>query len=89
MTWKRYYVLLDDSYNDTNHVFHVTYPRQAALKAARRGYTKIYLRQRGTNKVHLYEGRRWKEVKKEGMPDFLPNEIWCAAVRKLGVIKIE
>ena len=33
-------------------------PRQAALKAANRGYTDIKLRERGTKKVHVFTGER-------------------------------
>jgi Non-histone chromosomal protein MC1 len=34
-------------------VFTGKQPRQAALKAANRGYTDIRLRERGTKKVHI------------------------------------
>ena len=38
-------------------------PRQAALKAANRGYTDIKLRERKTKKVHVFIGGR-KQIKK-------------------------
>jgi len=39
-------------------VFSGKQPRQAALKAANRGFTDIRLRERGTKKVHIYQGER-------------------------------
>lgn len=39
-------------------VFHAATPRQAAMKAASRGYTDIHLREKGTakGKVHHFDG---------------------------------
>ena len=41
---------------DTSMEFTNRQPRGAALKAANRGYTKIRLREKGTNKIHVFEG---------------------------------
>ena len=54
---KKYFVLLDNSNNDTNLVFYSAQPRGAALKAASRGHTSIRLRERGTN----LEEQRWQK----------------------------
>lgn len=60
--------LLDSNLKDTKHVFHGT-SRQAALKAARRGYTNICLRRRGGRRddrsranpdIRCYRGSRRK-----------------------------
>ena len=52
---------LRDAQGDEIGVFTGKSPRQAALKAANRGYTDIKLRERGTKKVHVFTGRecRW------------------------------
>jgi len=57
MTNKRNFALRDAEGNEIG-VFTGKQPRQAALKAANRGYTDIRLRERGTKKVHVFEGER-------------------------------
>ena len=58
----RNFALRDKDGNEIG-VFTGKQPRQAALKAANRGYTDIRLRERGTKKVHIFTGER-KQVKK-------------------------
>ena len=62
-------------------------PRQAALKAANRGYTDIRLRERGTKKVHVFTGERVQVDKPKGAPDWMPEKIWKPKVKKVGVEK--
>ena len=59
MSGKKYFVLMEGG-NDTTQVFVSKQPRGAALKAATRGHTSIELRERGTNKVHVFKG--WTEM---------------------------
>ncbi|HQJ80211.1 MAG TPA: non-histone chromosomal MC1 family protein [Methanothrix sp.] len=69
----RNFALRDKDGNEIG-VFTGKQPRQAALKAANRGYTEIRLRERGTKKVHIFIGER-KQVKKlrEGLHGCLPR----------------
>jgi uncharacterized protein YpmB len=64
-------------------------PRQAALKAANRGYTDIQLRERGTKKVHVFEGKRVQVDKPKGAPAWMPDKIWKPQVKKIGTKKLE
>jgi hypothetical protein len=76
-------------------VFSGRTPRQAALKAARRlepapseadaEKTEIRLREKGTKKVHIYEGWAWKESAPDDKPDWMPGEITEANVSKKGI----
>jgi hypothetical protein len=50
-------------------------PRQAALKAANRGYTDIKLRERGTKKMHVFTGERVQVDKPKGAPAWMPDKI--------------
>jgi hypothetical protein len=61
---KKTFVLLKGN-ADTNVVFRNKQPRGAALKAASRGHKKIRLRERGTNRVHVFTGTRTKVAKQE------------------------
>ncbi len=81
---KRYFVLMDEK-GKTLGIFTGRIPRQAALKAANRGYKKIYLRERGTKKVHIYEGKRVKVPAPEDRPDWMPAKIWKPVVKKVGI----
>tara|TARA_Y100000768_G_scaffold376544_1_gene348739 strand:+ start:436 stop:699 length:264 start_codon:yes stop_codon:yes gene_type:complete len=87
MSGKKYFVLMDNG-NDTSQVFVNSQPRGAALKAARRGITNINLRERGTNRVHCFEGWRTLESKGEGGPAYLPDKIWKANVKKTGIKRL-
>jgi len=80
-------------------VFSGRTPRQAALKAARRldpapsedaaGETELRLREKGTKKVHIYEGWAWEEAAPDDSPDWMPEEITEANVSKQGIQHLE
>ncbi len=90
---KRNFALRDDDGEDS--VFSGNTPRQAALKAARRlepadsessaDRVPIELREKGTDKVHIYEGWAWKEEAPENKPDWMPEVITEANVSKQGI----
>lgn len=79
--------------------FSGNYPRQAALKAARRldpgpsedaaTRTEIRLREKGTNKVQIYEGWAWEDNAPEDGPNWLPGTISQANVSKQGIEKLD
>lgn len=95
---KRNFALREDG-GDESSVFSGNTPRQAALKAARRlepasseeeaTRTPIHLRERGTDKVHIYEGWAWEQTAPDDSPDWMPNEITEANVSKQGIEHIE
>jgi hypothetical protein len=64
-------------------------PRQAALKAANRGFTDIKLREHGTKKVHLFAGERVLIDKPAGAPAWMPDKIWKPKAKKFGIEKLE
>ena len=76
-------------------VFSGNTPRQAALKAARRldpapsegaaERVDLELREKGTDKVHIYEGWAWEEEAPDNSPDWMPGEITEANVSKEGI----
>lgn len=76
-------------------VFSGNTPRHAALKAARRldpasrkedaNVEEIRLRERGTDKVHIYEGWAWEANAPDDGPDWMPGEITEANVSKKGI----
>ena len=86
-TGKKNFVLLEKN-DDTNVVFSSRQPRGAALKAANRGYTDIRLRERGTNRVHVFSGKRVKVDAPSNRPSWLPAKVWKAVVKKEGVERI-
>ena len=75
---KRNFALRGDG-NDESSVFSGRTPRQAALKAARRldaadgeedaSREELRLREKGTHKVHIYEGWAWNEEAPSDKPD--------------------
>ncbi|MFW5949481.1 MAG: non-histone chromosomal MC1 family protein [Halolamina sp.] len=81
--------------NGEESVFSGNTPRQAALKAARRlepadsessaDRVTIELREKGTDKVHIYEGWAWAESAPENKPDWMPDVITEANVSKQGI----
>jgi len=91
---KRNFALRDASGTETS-VFSGRTPRQAALKAARRlepagsetdaDRTEIRLREKGTKKVHIYDGWAWEEEAPDDKPDWMPSEITEANVSKKGI----
>ena len=70
-------------------VFTGKQPRQAALKAANRGYTDIKLRERGTKKVHVFTGERVQVDKPKNAPAWMPDKIWKPVVKKVGIETLE
>ena len=76
-------------------VFTGRQPRQAALKAANRiGGTKskpveIKLREKGTKKVHIFQG--WKEVVNapKNKPAWMPDKINKPFVKKVGTENLD
>ncbi|MFW5929939.1 MAG: non-histone chromosomal MC1 family protein [Halobacteriota archaeon] len=92
---KRNFALRDGSSEDS--VFSGNTPRQAALKAARRldpagsendarnGATEIRLREKGTDKVHIYDAWAWEEDAPDDGPDWLGETVTKANVSKNGI----
>ncbi len=90
---KRNFALRDGK--DEPSVFSGNTPRQAALKAARRldpagsedaaDMTELRLREKGTDKVHIYDGWAWEETAPDNKPDWMPEEITEANVSKKGI----
>jgi len=90
---------LRETNGDESSVFSGNTPRQAALKAARRlepapsendaDPTELRLREKGTDKVHIYEGWAWRESSPDDSPDWMPSEITEANVSKQGIEHIE
>jgi hypothetical protein len=95
---KRNFALRTDN-GDEQSVFSGGTPRQAALKAARRldpadsedaaDREPIRLREKGTTKVHVYEGWAWQETAPDDSPDWMPDEITKGNVSKQGVEHLE
>ena len=95
---KRNFALRGETGNETS-VFSGRTPRQAALKAARRlapadteqhaQHKELRLREKGTKKVHIYEGWAWEEAAPDDSPDWMPEEITEANVSKEGIEHLE
>lgn len=92
---KRNFALRDVDGNETS-VFSGNTPRQAALKAARRledvakseqqaKHHEIRLREKGTDKVHIYDAWAWKSDSPDDKPDWMPGNITEANVSKKGI----
>jgi len=79
------YFVLQKSGKDTNHVFTGRQPRQAALKAATRGFNDITLRERGRRRLHIFTGTRKRVSAPTNAPKWMPKQIWKANVRKKGI----
>lgn len=92
---KRNFVLRENG--SESSVFSGNTPRQAALKAARRlnpegsesraksNATEIRLREKGTDKVHIYDAWAWREDAPNNKPDWMPDTITEANVSKKGI----
>jgi len=80
---------LRDAQGDEIGVFTGKQPRQAALKAANRGYTDIKLRERGTKNMHVFTGERVQVDKPKGAPAWMPDKIWKPKVKKVDIEKLE
>jgi hypothetical protein len=84
---------------EESSVFSGGTPRQAALKAARRldpasseeaaSKEELRLREKGTHKVHIYEGWSWEEEAPDDKPDWMPGDITKGNVSKQGVEHLE
>ena len=90
---KKYYILKKGS---KIAIFTGRQPRQAALKAATRGYTDIRLRERGrrnrdrTYTVHVFQGSRKKvSLPASSKVDWLPAMVWKPTVRKVRVERVK
>ncbi len=88
MAEKKYFVLQQGG-EDTEHIFSGKQPRQAALKAARRGFKDIQLRERGTKKVHLFSGSVSVVSAPANKPDWLPDKIKKPSVKKEGIKRLK
>jgi hypothetical protein len=96
---KRNFVLREDGAETS--VFSGDMPRQAALKAARRldpndseaaaesDPTELRLREKGTDKIHVYEGWAWTDDAPEDTPGWMDGEITRGNVSKRGIEHIE
>jgi len=78
---KRNFALVDGNGEEIG-TYSGSQPRDAALKAARRGNKEIVLREKGTNKLHYFRGKRVL-VK---APKDAPKWIADAAVKREGKI---
>ena len=86
---------LRESDGSESSVFSGNYPRQAAMKAARRldpdpseadaDRHELRLRERGTDKLHIYEAWAWEENAPEESPEWLSGTITEANVSKQGI----
>jgi hypothetical protein len=86
---------LRESSGEETGTFSGRTPRQAALKAARRldpaqseqeaDREEIELREKGTTKLHLYEGWAWEADAPADKPDWMPERITEANVSKQGI----
>jgi len=96
---KRNFVMREDGQEDS--VFSGNMPRQAALKAARRlapassesdaeaNPTEIRLREKGTDKVHIFDAWAWEEDAPDDKPDWMGDRITKGNVSKQGIEHIE
>jgi hypothetical protein len=96
---KRNFVMREDGQEDS--VFSGNMPRQAALKAARRldpassesdaesNPTEIRLREKGTDKVHIFDAWAWEEDAPDDKPDWMGDRITKGNVSKKGIEHLE
>ena len=90
----RTFTLREESGEETSDFSGKT-PRQAALKAARRldpadseaqaSREEFRLREKGTKKLHIYEGWAWRSDSPEDKPDWMAETITEANVSKEGI----
>jgi hypothetical protein len=90
---KKYYILKSGR---KSSIFTGRQPRQAALKAATRGFTDIRLRERGrrnqdrTYTIHVFKGSRKKvSLPASSKVDWLPSQVWKPVVKKVRVERIK
>jgi hypothetical protein len=94
----RNFALREESGEETS-VFTGRMPRQAALKAARKlepsdseasaPREEFRLRERGTHKLHIYEGWAWHADAPDDSPEWMPETITEANVSKEGTEHLE
>ena len=88
---KKYYIMKSGR---KAAIFTGRQPRQAALKAATRGFSDIRLRERGrrnrdgTYTVHIFKGNR-KKVSVAADVDWLPSKVWKPIVKKVRVERMK
>jgi hypothetical protein len=88
-----------ESDGSESSVFSGNYPRQAAMKAARRldpgpseadaDQHELRLRERGTDKIHIYKGWAWEEDAPDDGPQWLSGTITEANVAKQGTEQLD
>lgn len=93
---KRNFVLRETDGTESS-VFSGNMPRQAALKAARRldpgsseeeaksNAVEIRLREKGTDKVHIFDAWAWDSDAPSDKPDWMDSEITKGNVSKKGI----
>ena len=93
---KRNFVLRAENGSESS-VFSGNMPRQAALKAARRldpagsedeaksNATEIRLREKGTDKVHIFDAWAWTSNAPGDKPNWMDGEITKGNVSKKGI----
>ncbi len=92
MTAKKYYEM---KAGGKKHVFTGKSPRQAALKAAARGFGDITLRERGrrnkdgTYSIHKFKGSVQIIDAPANRPSWLPAKVKKPVVRKVGVDRVK
>jgi hypothetical protein len=84
MSDKKNFVLMEGG-ADSSTVFSSKQPRGAALKAANRGHTDIRLRERGTDKIHVFKGERLRVPAPKNAPSWVGDMVWKANVKKIGI----
>ncbi|MFH1444866.1 MAG: non-histone chromosomal MC1 family protein [Nanoarchaeota archaeon] len=89
---RKYYIMKSGK---KRSIFTGRQPRQAALKAATRGFSDIKLRERGrrnkdgTYTMHMFKGSRQKvSVPASSNVSWLPAKVWKPIVKKVGVERI-
>jgi hypothetical protein len=97
---KRNFVLREGDGTESS-VFSGSMPRQAALKAARRldpygseeeakeHATELHLREKGTDKVHIFDAWAWVDEAPDDKPDWMEGEITKGNVSKQGIEHLE
>jgi len=89
---KKYYELRKGK---EKHVFTGKTPRQAALKAATRGFKDIELRERGrrnkdgTYSIHIFKGSVKTVSAPESRPSWLPAKVKKPVVKKVEVKRVK
>jgi hypothetical protein len=93
---KRNFVLREENGTEDS-VYSGNMPRQAALKAARRldpasseedaesNPTEIRLREKGTDKVHVFDAWAWEGEAPSDKPDWMGSNITKGNVSKRGI----